>query len=189
MGDDHAWVTPMMMPPVDDQHCPCDHVAADQLAAAEDDRGEQDAEQRLCRDERADDGDARSVESLVERRVREAPEQPGRCERRERPPDVRDDAPATYGAEVCGHHRRPGEDRRSGGELRVDGRVLCEVADDVVAGREEGRRAERKDEADPPRVLRAVSLAGEREPSEHDQDRPDEEPRMERARGRRRARS
>ena len=44
MGDDHAWVTPMMMPPVTISTAAGDHVAPDELAAAEDDRGEQDAE-------------------------------------------------------------------------------------------------------------------------------------------------
>ena len=67
-------------------------VAADQLRAAEEQHREQDGEERLGRDQRADDRDPRAVERLEQERVRGAPEEPGQDERRPLAPDVGEDA-------------------------------------------------------------------------------------------------
>ena len=72
----------------DDQRRAEQEMAADELRSAEEQHREQNREQRLRRDERADDRDPRAVEGLEQERVRGAPEEPRQDERRSLAPDV-----------------------------------------------------------------------------------------------------
>src|SRR6185437_14740730 len=69
-------------------------VPTDQLRPAQEEHGEEDGEEGLRRDERADDRDARAVEGLEEKGVRRAPEDAGEDEGRPFAPDVGEDATA-----------------------------------------------------------------------------------------------
>ena len=64
---------PISAPPATTSSAPSDEVAADELGPAEEQHREQDREERLGRDERADDADARAEERLEQERVRRRP--------------------------------------------------------------------------------------------------------------------
>ena len=141
--------TPISAPPHTISAGCDDDVSADQLAPPHDQGGEEHAEQRLRGDQRADDGHAPAVEGFEECGVGQAPEQTGQGETAERPAArAEGDAAPSQREEIRGHHRAPVRIVAVGGELRIDGRVVGEPANDVVARGEEERRAESEHETD-----------------------------------------
>src|SRR5919202_2165620 len=163
----------------DDQRGTDGDVPADELAPAEQQHGEQDAEERLRRDERRDDGDAAAVVRLEEERVRGAEQQPRDEEVRAVGAD-RAQAHATAGEQYRRQRRRAAHHRGGGRGQRRRLGVGREPPQEVVARREQHRRRQGKDDPDRLESDRAFRLEAEGDAAHDDRQRRGEQ---QRARG------
>src|ERR671935_73331 len=152
--------TPELSPRADehasgnDQRGAEEDVPADELAAPQQQRREEDAPERLGRDERADHRHASAVVRLEERRVRETEQHAGRDEGPRRGAEASRPGPAPRDEQVGADRGRAREQRDGRRHERLRIGVLGEPAQEVVADREDDGGGEREEDAEATEVRR-----------------------------------
>ena len=156
-------------------------MAPDSLAASEDEKGEEDRPEHVRAGERGEDRDRPGLEPVEKREVDRRHEDAARKPRQESASQHgwAKEAPAPR-HDVSEEQQHRARNHRGRGEQRIDVPILREAADRVVTPRLHHGRHERQHDPDPLEVGGPIALPRNRDPAGDDEDRADDEGRLER---------